>query len=62
MIPRQRAEPQRTVSWFFLVPNHMFTLILITVFAIFNPLVLPFALVYFVYARSELISVFLLGV
>jgi hypothetical protein len=31
----------------------MFTLLLITEFAIFNPLVLPFALVYFCAARGD---------
>lgn len=52
--PRQRLEGQRTASFFLFLPNGLFALAIALEFSIFNPLVLPFALVYFVVARSKL--------
>lgn len=53
-LPRIRAFrlAHSTVSWFFQVPNHCFAITITFVFMIYNPLVIPFAFVFFLFAYA----------
>lgn len=52
VLPRVRAFrlENSTVSWFFQVPNHCFAITIIFTFMIYNPLVIPFGFIFFLFA------------